>query len=47
MRFWVRMFGGVKYFLYFCGRVSPTRPAPRELRQILTEAAVPGCSGAM
>ena len=28
-------------------RVSPTRPAPRELRQVLIEAAVPGRSGAM
>ena len=28
-------------------RVSPTRPAPRELRQALIGATVPGCSGAM
>lgn len=28
-------------------RVSPTRPAPRELRQVLIEATVPGRSGAM
>ena len=33
--------------LYLCSRVSPTRPAPRELRQVLIEAAVPGRSGAM
>ncbi len=32
---------------YLCARVSPTRPAPRELRQALTGATVPGCSGAM
>ncbi len=28
-------------------RVSPTRPAPSELPQVLTEARVRGCSGAM
>ena len=28
-------------------RVSPPRPAPRELRQVLIEATVVGCSGAM
>ena len=32
---------------YLCGRVSPTRPAPPELRQVLIEAAVGGRSGAM
>ena len=29
---------------YLCGRVSPTRPAPPELRQVLIEATVLGCS---
>lgn len=33
--------------LYLCSRVSPIRPAPWELRQVLIEAAVPGRSGAM
>ena len=28
-------------------RVSPTRPAPSEFPQVLTEARVGGCSGAM
>ena len=28
-------------------RVSPTRPAPSELPQVLTEARVRGCSGVM
>ncbi len=28
-------------------RVSPTRPAPSQLPQVLTEARVRGCSGAM
>ncbi len=37
----------MKKKLYLCTRVSPTRPAPRELRQVLIEAAVPGRSGAM
>ena len=33
--------------IYLCARVSPTRPAPRELRQVLIEATVSGRSGAM
>ena len=32
---------------YLCSRVSATRPAPPELRQVLIEATVGGCSGAM
>ena len=34
---------------YLCSRfrVSPTRPAPSELPQVLIEARVRGCSGAM
>ncbi len=36
---------GVKVVLL--QRVSPTRPAPRKLRQALTGATVPSRSGAM
>lgn len=32
---------------YLCSWESPTRPAPPELRQVLIEATVGGCSGAM
>ena len=37
----------IQKFCVTLHRVSPTRPAPRKPRQVLIEATVSGCSGAM
>ena len=49
VHFFIDLFGHIKKKQYLCARfrVSPTRPAPSQFPQVLTEARVRGCSGAM